>query len=40
MGKGGKDIKKSGPHSLVVGMKERFKGRWVQKNIIRRREYR
>jgi hypothetical protein len=28
-----------GSHSLVVGMKERFKGRWVQKNRIRRREY-
>jgi hypothetical protein len=30
--KGGKI--KSGPHSLVVGMKERFNRRWVQKNII------
>jgi hypothetical protein len=30
---------KSGPHSHVVGMNERFKGRCMQKNIIRRREY-
>jgi hypothetical protein len=35
-GRGDGDVKnlQGGPHELVVGMKERFKGRWVQKNKI------
>jgi hypothetical protein len=36
---GGVKNLQGGPHELVVGMKERFKGRWVQKNKIWRREY-
>jgi hypothetical protein len=36
---GGVKNLQGGPHELVDGMKERFKGRWVQKNKIWRREY-
>jgi hypothetical protein len=36
---GGVKNLQGGPHELVVRMKERFKGRWVQKNKIWRREY-